>query len=127
MSQSQLRDSINRQNIFHGVPRKNETEVQSAIYRYCKEHIAGGDTEEYTEEYLACLTEGVTQCMTTYTGNKGVDVAPLQFDDNTNFRLCMEVLDISEGLKEAIIEEVEVREEKKKEKEIGRASCRERV
>lgn len=117
MSESQLRDSINRQNIFHGVPRKNESEVQAAIYRYCQEHIADGDTEEYTEEYLACLSEGVTQCMRVYTGNKGLDIAPLPFDDDTNFRLCMEVLEISEGLREAIIEEEQIREDKRKEKE----------
>lgn len=117
MRESQLRDCINRQNVLFGVPRGNESEVYAAVYRYCQEHIADGDTEEYTEEYLACLTEGVTQCLTTYTGNKGVDVAPLPFDDDTNFRLCMEVLEITEGLREVIIEDEQVREEKKKEKE----------
>lgn len=111
MRESQLRDCINRQNVLFGVPRGNESEVYAAVYRYCQEHIADGDTEEYTEEYLACLTEGVTQCLTTYTGNKGVDVAPLPFDDDTNFRLCMEVLEISEGLREVIIEDEQVREE----------------
>lgn len=117
MSESKLKDSINRQNIFCGMPKGNESELQAAIYRYCQEHIADGDSEEYTEEYLACLTEGVTQCMTVYTGNKGINIAPLPFDDDTNFRLCMEVLDISEGLREAIVEEEQIREEKRKEKE----------
>lgn len=117
MRESQLRDCINRQNILFGVPKNGESEVQAAVYRYCREHVAEGDTEEYTEEYLACLTEGVTQCLTAYTGNKGVDIAPLPFDDDTNFRLCMEVLEISEGLREAVIEEEQAREEKKKEKE----------
>lgn len=117
MRESQLRDCINRQNVLFGVPRKGESELQAAVYRYCQEHVAEGDTEEYTEEYLACLTEGVTQCLSTYTGNKGVDIAPLPFDDDTNFRLCMEVLEISEGLREAIIKEEQTREEKKKEKE----------
>ncbi len=117
MRESQLRDCINRQNVLFGVPKNGESEVQAAVYRYCQEHVAEGDTDEYTEEYLACLTEGVTQCLATYTGNKGVDIAPLPFDDDTNFRLCMEVLEISEGLREAIIEEEQAREEKKKEKE----------
>lgn len=90
MRESQLRDCINRQNVLFSVPKNGESEVQAAIYRYCQEHIAEGDTDEYTEEYLACLTEGVTQCLTTYTGNKGVNIAPLPFDDDTNFRLCME-------------------------------------
>lgn len=117
MRESQLRDCINRQNVLFGVPKNGESEVQAAVYRYCQEHVAEGDTEEYTEEYLSCLTEGVTQCLAAYTGNKGVDIAPLPFDDDTNFRLCMEVLEISEGLREAIIEEEQAREEKKKEKE----------
>ncbi len=117
MRESQLRDCINRQNVLFGVPKNGEREVQAAVYRYCQEHVAEGDTDEYTEEYLACLTEGVTQCLATYTGNNGVDIAPLPFDDDTNFRLCMEVLEISEGLREAIIEEEQAREEKKKEKE----------
>ncbi len=117
MREIQLRDCINRQNVFNGVPKLGESEVQAAVYRYCKEHVADGETDEYTAEYLACLTEGVTQCMATFTGNTGVNVAPLPFDDDTNFRLCTEVLDIAEGLREIIIEEEQAREEKKKEKE----------
>lgn len=117
MRENQLRDCINSQNVMFGVPRTGESEVFAAVYRYCEEHVADDETDEYNAEYLACLAEGVTQCMTAYTGNKGVNVAPLLFDDDTNFRLCMEVIEISEGLQNIIIEYEQAREENKKERE----------
>ena len=122
MRESQLRDFINSQNVMFGVPKKGENEVYAAVYRYCEEHVADGETDEYNAEYLACLAEGVTQCMNAYTGNKCITVAPLPFDENTNFRLCTEVIEISEGLQDVLVEYEQAREEKKKEKERQKAA-----
>ena len=116
MREKQLTACITKQTVFAKVPREGESELQAAIYRYCKEHYADSG-DEFTEEYLACLTEGVTQCMSVFTGNHGTDVVALPFDDDTNFRICMDVLDISEGLRNVVLEEEQAQEAKKKEKE----------
>ena len=97
MSAKSLRECINSQNIFAGVQRGDESEIEVAVYRYCQEHYGYSDNEEYDEEYLACLAEGVTQYISSFTGNKYSGVAALPFDEDTNFRLCMEVLEVSEG------------------------------
>lgn len=122
MSKKSLRDCINSQNVFVGIRRNNENEIESAVYRYCQEHYGYSENEEYDEEYLTCLVEGVTQCISTFTDNKYSGVAALPFDENTNFRLCMEVLEISEGLKDSILEEENRREERKKERERRKAA-----
>lgn len=122
MSAKSLRECINSQNIFAGVQRGDESEIEVAVYRYCQEHYGYSDNEEYDEEYLACLAEGVTQYISSFTGNKYSGVAALPFDEDTNFRLCMEVLEVSEGLKEAVLEEEKRREEQKKERERQRAA-----
>lgn len=122
MTAKNLRDCINSQNIFAGVQRGDESEVEVAVYRYCQEHYGYTENEEYDEEYLACLAEGVSHYINVFTGNKPSSVAALPFDEDTNFRICMEVLDISEGLKNAILEEEQRREERKKEQARERAA-----
>ena len=41
----------------------------------------------------------------------------MPFDEDTNFRLCVEVFDLVEGLQDAVIESEQRREEAKKERE----------
>lgn len=113
-----LADCINKQNIFAGVSRGVESPIKTAVRRYCQEHYLNGEVgEEYDEQYLSCLTEGVTRCICTFTGNTYEDVGALPFDEDTNFRLCVEVFDLVEGLQNAVIESEQRREEAKKERE----------
>ena len=118
MREKMLADCINGQNIFAGISRDEESPVKTAVRRYCQEHYLNGEgTEEYDEQYLSCLTEGVTRCICAFTGNAYEDVGALPFDEDTNFRLCVEVFDLVEGLQDAVIESEQRREEAKKERE----------
>ena len=118
-----LADCINKQNIFAGVSRGVESPVKTAVRRYCQEHYLNGEVgEEYDEQYLSCLTEGVTRCICTFTGNTYEDVGALPFDEDTNFRLCVEVFDLVEGLQDAVIENERRKEEIKKERERRKAA-----
>lgn len=118
-----LADCINKQNIFAGVSRGVESPVKTAVRRYCQEHYLNGEVgEEYDEQYLSCLTEGVTRCICTFTGNAYDDVGALPFDEDTNFRLCVEVFDLVEGLQDAVIENERRKEEIKKERERRKAA-----
>lgn len=122
MHRKTLADCINCQNVFSGIQRNSDNEIEAAVYQYCQEHYGYGEDSEYDEEYLNCLAEGVTQYISTFTGNPYSGVEALPFDEDTNFRLCMEVLEISEGLKDAILEEEIRREELKKERERLKAA-----
>ena len=118
-----LADCIDKQNIFAGVSRGVESPVKTAVRRYCQEHYLNGEVgEEYDEQYLSCLTEGVTRCICTFTGNTYEDVGALPFDEDTNFRLCVEVFDLVEGLQDAVIENERRKEEIKKERERRKAA-----
>ena len=118
MREKMLADCINGQNIFAGISRDEESPVKTAVRRYCQEHYLNSEgTEEYDEQYLSCLTEGVTRCICAFTGNAYDDVGALPFDEDTNFRLCVEVFDLVEGLQDAVIESEQRREEAKKERE----------
>ena len=118
-----LAECINKQNIFAGVSRGVESPVKTAVRRYCQEHYLNGEVgEEYDEQYLSCLTEGVTRCICTFTGNAYDDVGALPFDEDTNFRLCVEVFDLVEGLQDAVIENERRKEEIKKERERRKAA-----
>ena len=118
MREKMLADCINGQNIFAGISRDEESPVKTAVRRYCQEHYLNSEgTEEYDEQYLSCLTEGVTRCICAFTGNAYEDVGALPFDEDTNFRLCVEVFDLVEGLQDAVIESEQRREEAKKERE----------
>lgn len=123
MREKILADCINRQNVFAGVPIGIESPVKTAVRRYCQEHYSYGYNEEkFDNAYLSCLTEGVTHCICIFTGNGGSEVKALPFDEDTNFRLCTEVFEITEGLQDAVIEEEQRREEIKKEKERKKAT-----
>lgn len=123
MREKALADCINRQNIFAGISNGVENPVKTAVRRYCQEHYSYGyHDEDYDNEYLACLTEGVTHCICTFTGNNCNEVKALPFDEDTNFRLCTEIFEITEGLQDAVIEEEQRREEIKKEKERKKAA-----
>ena len=118
MREKMLADCINGQNIFAGISQEEESPVKTAVRRYCQEHYLNSEgTEEYDEQYLSCLTEGVTRCICVFTGNAYEDVGALPFDEDTNFRLCVEVFDFVEGLQDAVIESEQRREEAKKERE----------
>ena len=118
MREKMLADCINGQNIFAGISRDKESPIKTAVRRYCQEHYLNSEgTEEYDEQYLSCLTEGVTRCICAFTGNAYEDVGALPFDEDTNFRLCVEVFDLVEGLQDAVIESEQRREEAKKERE----------
>ena len=106
MREKILADCINRQNVFAGVPIGIESPVKTAVRRYCQEHYSYGyNDENFDSAYLSCLTEGVTHCICIFTGNGGSEVKALPFDEDTNFRLCTEVFEITEGLQDAVIEE----------------------
>ena len=118
MREKMLADCINGQNIFAGISQEEESPVKTAVRRYCQEHYLNSEgTEEYDEQYLSCLTEGVTRCICVFTGNAYEDVRALSFDEDINFRLCVEVFDLVEGLQDAVIESEQRREEAKKERE----------
>ncbi len=118
MREKMLVDCINGQNIFAGISQEEESPVKTAVRRYCQEHYLNSEgTEEYDEQYLSCLTEGVTRCICVFTGNAYEDVRALPFDEDINFRLCVEVFDLVEGLQDAVIESEQRREEAKKERE----------
>ena len=118
MREKMLADCINGQNIFAGISQEEESPVKTAVRRYCQEHYLNSEgTEEYDEQYLSCLTESVTRCICVFTGNAYEDVRALPFDEDTNFRLCVEVFDLVEGLQDAVIESEQRREEAKKERE----------
>ena len=86
MREKMLADCINGQNIFAGISRDEESPVKTAVRRYCQEHYLNSEgTEEYNEQYLSCLTEGVTRCICTFTGNTYDDVGALPFDEDTNY------------------------------------------
>ncbi len=118
MSIKKIASCVNSQNIWSGL-LAYEDDLRTAVFQYCQEHYGYGEDEEYDEKYLNCLTDGVMQCACTFTGNKSVDIQPLPFDEETNFRLCREVVEIFDGVKEILLLEVERQEAEKRAREAA--------
>lgn len=120
LTEKQLCDFVNRQNILWAAGEENES-VEAAVYEYCQEHFGNDLDTDYDEEYLACLTEGVTECLYAFTGNRREPkVGSLPFDFETNFKLCIEVTNLTAGLTQAIVEEEIHKNELKRERELRR-------
>lgn len=123
MGRSHVASCVNSQNIWIGL--SSDTDIlKGAVFQYCQEHYGYGEDEEYDKKYLNCLMEGVTQCLCALTGNKGIEIGALPFDEETNFKLCREVTEIYEGLKEIIVAESERQEQLKQARETARARKR---
>lgn len=119
-TEKQLCDFVNRQNILWAAGDENDS-VETAVYEYIQEHFGNDLDTDYDEEYIACLTEGVTECLYAFTGNNcKLNLGSLPFDYETNFKLCIEVTNITAGLTEAIVEEEVRKNELKKERELRR-------
>ena len=119
MGRSHVASCVNSQNIWLGLSTDADA-LKGAVFQYCQEHYGYGDDEEYDKKYLNCLMEGVTQCLCTLTGNKYIEIGALPFDEETNFKLCREVTEIYEGLKEIIVETAVRQEQLKKARETER-------
>ena len=119
MSRSHVASCVNSQNIWLG-SQADADMLKGAVFQYCQEHYGYGEDEEYDKKYLNALSEGITQCLCVLTGNKGIDVQPLPFNEETNFKLCREVADMYEGLKEIIVEVYERQEQLKKAREAAK-------
>lgn len=123
MGRSNVASCVNSQNIWLGLSSDTDT-LKGAVFQYCQEHYGYGEDEEYDNKYLSCLTEGITQCLCALTGNKGIEVQPLSFDEDTNFKLCREVVEMYEGLKEIVVEVYERQEQLKQAREAAKARKR---
>ncbi len=114
----QLYGAVNRQNVMKTTANDGTDKVRIAVDEYCREHFGFMNAEEYDEEYLACLSEGITECLYRATGNeREAEVGTLPFDYDTNVRICQEVETIAKGLMTAIIEEERRMENDKRERQ----------
>lgn len=113
------------------VMRSGETDpakgIKAALETYCREHTNESGDAVKDEEYIACLSEGITQYLYEYTGNeRESDVGALPFDYRTNFAICTEVVTLANGIIAEVENQIRRIENERQERERIKAQTAER-